>query len=296
MITMSNQIEIRHIRYFLAVATELHFRKAAETLFISQPGLTRQIKQMEDSLGYQLFERNNKSVQLTDTGVYLKNELELMLNNLEKTFAHGKLIDEGVLGHLKIGYVGSAMQKIIPDLLVKLRAKNAQIQFDIEEMYNHVQIENLLNQQIDVGFVRLNRVPKGLEMIKVLEENFVLVLPYDHPINEANFVDLSQFKDESFIFFKPSFSQGYFETITQIFDDYNFYPKIVHNSVNANTIFNLVAHNFGVSIIPKSLQADYSNAIKFIELKNISQRTILSLVYNKQNRNPLLYTVLEFFK
>ena len=116
---MSYQIELRHIRYFLAVAEELHFRKAAEKLFISQPGLSRQIKILEAELGVVLFERHNRKVVLTEVGAYLKDELSAQLQTLSHTIANAKLIQEGKKGALKIGYVGSAMQEVIPNLLLK---------------------------------------------------------------------------------------------------------------------------------------------------------------------------------
>src|SRR5210317_1288635 len=111
---MSNQIELRHLRYFSAVAEELHFRKAADRLFISQPGLSRQIKQMEQELGLELFERSNKKVYLTKAGKYLQHEVELILKNLDHTFSHTRLIDQGKEGEISFGYVGSAMQNVIP--------------------------------------------------------------------------------------------------------------------------------------------------------------------------------------
>ena len=115
---MSYQIELRHLRYFLAVAEELHFRKAAEKLFISQPGLSRQIKLIEEELGVILFERHNRKVVLTKVGAYLKGEFELQLKTLSHTLENAKLLHDGKKGALKIGYVGSAMQDVIPNLLI----------------------------------------------------------------------------------------------------------------------------------------------------------------------------------
>ena len=159
---MSNQIEHRHLRYFLAVAEELHFRKAAEKLFISQPGLSRQIKQMEQDLGVTLFERNNRRVALTKTGNYLQKELQINLKNLEDILAHSKLIHHGKEGHLTLGFVGSAMLQIIPAILKQFNSKFPKVMFKLEEMDNQKQIEGLLSQEIDVGFVRLERVPRSL--------------------------------------------------------------------------------------------------------------------------------------
>ena len=290
---MSNQIEHRHLRYFLAVAEELHFRKAAEKLFISQPGLSRQIKQMEQDLGVTLFERNNRRVALTKTGDYLQKELQINLKNLEDILTHSKLIHHGKEGHLTLGFVGSAMLQIIPAILKQFNSKFPKVMFKLEEMDNQKQIEGLLSQEIDVGFVRLERVPRSLEIHTVLKETFCLVLPKNHPVNKLNFKNLSQFKDSPFILFDPEYSASYYEKVMQIFDGCGFAPIISHNTIHASSIYKLVENNLGVSIVPKSLQFGYDMNVKFIELDAIPQRAFLSIAWSKNNRNPMLQNILR---
>jgi DNA-binding transcriptional LysR family regulator len=290
---MSNQIEYRHLRYFLALAEELHFRKAAEKLFISQPGLSRQIKQMENDLGVTLFERHNRKVALTSTGKYLQKELQMNLKNLKDILDHSKLIEQGKEGHLKLGFVGSAMLQIIPTILKQFNSKFPKVMFNLEEMDNQKQIEGLLSQDIDVGFVRLERVPRSLEIHTVLKETFCLVLPKNHPVNKSNFKNLSQFKDSPFILFDPQYSASYYEKVMQIFDGCGFAPIISHNTIHASSIYKLVENNLGVSIVPKSLQFGYNMNVKFIELDAIPQRAFLSVAWSKNNRNPMLKNILH---
>ncbi|MBJ7880747.1 LysR family transcriptional regulator [Gelidibacter salicanalis] len=290
---MSNQIEFRHLRYFLAVAEDLHFRKAAERLHISQPGLSRQIKQMEDDLGIQLFQRHNRKVRLTHVGEYLKFEITKNLKNLNQIINHAKLLQNGKEGSLTIGYVGSAIQRVIPELLLKFKERSPNINFVLKEMDNQKQVENLLLQNIDLGFIRLERVPIGLSIRSVLIETFCLVLPHDHPIDSSNFKSLSQFKDEFFILFDPKFSPSYYEKVMRIFDDNGFTPKVSHSTIHANSIFKLIENNFGLSIVPKSLQLPYYENVKFIELVDTPQRTTLSVVWDKKNTNPILGDFLE---
>ena len=290
---MSNRIELRHLKYFLAVSEDLHFRKAAERLYISQPGLSRQIKQMEKELGFPLFERTNKKVLLTKPGEYLKKEIHLLLKNLDDIMTHAQYLHEGVVGEIKFGYVGSAMQNVLPNLLLNIREKNKNIHFNLKEMENPDQIDALLEKEIDLGFVRLKRVPRGLNIHPVFEDTFSLVLPKDHVINESNFKNLSQLKKEDFILFEQSYSPDYFDQVMRIFKDSGFLPTISHNTVHASTIFKLVENNFGVSIVPSALQKGYSGNIKFIEMNKIKQRTVLSVAWNTANRNPILDRVLE---
>ena len=290
---MLHQIELRHIKYFLAVAEDLHFRKAAERLYISQPGLSRQIKQMEDDLGVQLFERNNRKVALTAAGTYLKQELTIVTKNLEEVLQHAKLLEEGKEGSVKLGYVGSAMQNVIPELLIKFRETHPTIRFSLTEMDNTGQVKALLNKDIDVGFVRLNQVPEGLELRPVLNDTFTLVLPANHPVDAANFGSLAQLKNEDFILFEKNYSPVYYERVLSVFEHAGFSPKVSHYTVHANTIFRLVENHFGVSIIPTSLKEGYNMNVKFIELTDIPIRAVLSVVWNKKNRNPTLGKILE---
>ena len=285
---MSNQIELRHYKYFLALAKDLHFRKAAERLYISQPGLSRQIKQMETDLGISLFERHNRKVELTKAGLYLQKELTNTFNRLDDIITQAKLLHDGMDGNLKLGYVGSAMQKVIPELLLKYKNKHPHVLFSLNEMDNNKQIQALLNQEIDVGFVRMERVPRGINIQSVFEDTFSLVLPKDHPLEKANFKDLIQLKDESFILFDSSYSESYHEKVMQIFDYSQFAPLITHYTVNASSIFRLVENKFGVAIVPTSLKLGYDMGIKFIELNKIPQRTTLRMVWNNMNTNPIL--------
>lgn len=291
---MSNQIEIRHLKYFLAVAEELHFRKAADRLFISQPGLSRQIKQLEDDLNVTLFERDNRNVTLTKAGEYLQKEVGINLKVLDTILKNTKRIHEGIDGNLNFGYVGSAMLNIIPDLLVQIRNEYPKIHFNLKEMDNQKQLDNLQTQEIDIGFVRLERAPNDLNILPILEDTFSLVLPKSHPLNSTNFKDLSQLKEEPFIMFDASYSPNYHQKIMQIFDHYGFTPIVSHRTVHASSIYQLVEHNFGISIVPSSLQIGSTNKVKFIELKSIPQRTILSAVWSKTNRNPILTKALQF--
>jgi len=285
---MSYQLELRHFKYFMAVAEELHYRKAAERLFISQPGLSRQIKQMEEILDAQLFIRNKKKVSLTPAGDYLKGEVEFILNHLELTKKQLKLINLGSSGGLRIGFLGSAMQHVVPKLLVRLKELFPNIRTSLDELSNHAQVNAVLKDKLDLGFVRLARVPSELEIKAVFEDTFSIVLHQDHYLNMNSFKGMEQLKEESFILFSQDYSPLYFDKVMSICEDAGFTPKVSHKSVHAQTIFTLVENNLGIAIIPTSLQYGFDLNVKFIELKKIKQRAQLSVIWKKDNRNPVL--------
>ncbi|MDR7131037.1 DNA-binding transcriptional LysR family regulator [Algoriphagus sp. 4150] len=285
-------MELRHLSYFKAVAEELNFRKAAERLFISQPGLSRQIKQLEEILKVKLFERDQKHVELTTAGIFLKGEVDFVLNHLELTGSQLKLISEGKIGELRIGFLGSASNQVLPDLLAKLNANQPLVSTSLEELSNAVQVEMIEKDKLDLGFVRLASVPGDLEMKVVLKDSFSLVVPKDHPIHQDDFVSVSQFKDESFVLFSSDYSNLYYEQIIGICRDAGFSPKIRHKSVHALTIFKLVENEMGVAIVPTSLKEGYELNVRFMEIPNIRQFTELSAIWKAGNRNPALKQVL----
>lgn len=290
---MSYQLELRHFNYFLAVAEELHFRKAAEKLFISQPGLSRQIKQMEEILDTSLFIRDKKKVTLTTAGVYLKGEVEYLLNHLELTQKQLKTIGEGNLGEVRIGFLGSAMQEVIPKLLLQLKETSSGIKTSLEEFSNHAQVDAILKDKLDIGFVRLARVPKGIQIAPVHEDSFSVVLPKNHNLNNKNFKHMGQLKNEDFILFAQEYSPLYYDTVMSICEDSDFSPKISHKSVHAQTIFKLVENSLGIAIVPTSLQHGFQMNVKFIELKKIPQKAVLSVIWKEDNRNPALQNCMD---
>ncbi|MGY6521203.1 MAG: LysR family transcriptional regulator [Mongoliitalea sp.] len=287
-------IELRHLEYFRAVAEELNFGRAAERLFISQPGLSRQIKQMEEKLGVQLFERTKRKVALTAAGLFLKAEVDYIFNHLELTKTQLKEIATGNIGELRVGFLGSAAHTVLPELLVKISQSYSRIQTSLEELSNAMQIEMLEKDKLDLGFVRLARVPDSLQMKLVHQDTFSVVLPKDHPMSSDDFKHVGQLKDENFILFSQDYSSIYYDKIMSICEDRGFSPKITHKSVHALTIFKLVEAGLGLAIVPTSLKQGYDLKVRFIELDKIKQKTELYAVWKKGNRNPAVSRVLDF--
>ena len=290
---MSYNIELRHLRYFEALAEELHFRKAAEKLFISQPGLSRQIKILEEEIGVQLLKRNKKNVALTTAGEYFIQETEFILNHLSHAIAQARSIQSGNEGEIRIGFVGSAMQVVIPQLIIKLSQHFPRITTSLDELSNDQQINHLIHDKLDIGFIRKSSVPDGITQKVISAETFSLVLPHDHHIGVENFKSVSQFKNEAFILFERKYSPEYFSIVMSIFEDKGFRPNISHKSVHASTIYRLVENGLGIAIVPSSLTFGFDMNIKFIELDKIRQRTNLYICWKDENRNPALPPLLS---
>jgi len=185
------------------------------------------------------------------------------------------------------------MQTVIPELLVKANVQYPLIQFSLEEMSNYLQVDAIEKDELDLGFVRLSRVPKGLKMKTVYKDTFSLVLPEDHPLTVDSFKNIAQVSDEKFILFSSKYSPLYYDKIISICEDRGFIPNVSHRSVHAQTIFKLVESKLGVAIVPSSLQHGFDFKVKFLKIPKIKQKAILSVIWKENNRNPSLQKIID---
>lgn len=293
MISIANQLELRQLHYFSTLAKELHYRKAAELLFISQSALSQQIKQLENVLGLLLFDRSNKKVVLTEAGLLFYRDVQQIMGKVDHALTNLKHYKDGHTGQISIGFVASAMASILPDLLKAFHTDCPKIKFQLDELNNADQLKALELEQLDIGFMRSNHLPSGFRSHQVKTETFSVVLPSKHPISASNFVDVGALRDEHFILLPNEKSPLYYQQILDLCADQGFMPKVAHRSIHAPTIFRLVENGMGLSIIPSSLAVSENPNIKFIELAQIPQRTKLYAVWKADNSNPALPFFLE---
>lgn len=286
-------MELKQLQYFLAVAEELHFNKAAEKLCIAQPPLSRQIQQLEKEVGAKLFERNKRNVRLTAAGEYLKKEAGQLFEHINIINKQICLIDQGIRGQLRIGYVGAVMYSLLPRVLKKLRTQYPDISTVLSEMGNETQIAALKSGQIDIGFVR---TPMELEHIMVrpiCRETFSIIISSDHPLGAQDHIELSDLAAEPFICFSRDCAPGMVDRIIGICNRAGFSPNKIHESSQINTILRLVESNLGYSIVPSSVCFGYNLKIKYFELTGIPDRAEISLIYNPAFITPLVQNAIQ---
>lgn len=286
-------MEFRQLQYFLGVASELHFSRAAEKLFIAQPALSRQIQQLEENLGVLLFERNKRNVKLTPAGEYLKGEATQLLSQVEHIRNRTQLIHKGEEGEIKIGHPGSAIYSVIPPILTNLRLHFPQIKAKLSEVLENDLFGNLKNYQLDVAFIREPFINKNVISKVIFEEHFALVLPENHWISQENFTSLAQVKYEPFVLPPRYAGSAYYDLLVRMCEREGFMPNISHESNFGATILRLVEHNLGVSLMPISYKFSSAMRVKFIELTDIPERTHLSIAWRKNDTNPVLLNFLK---
>lgn len=286
-------MELRQLKYFITLAHELHFNRAAEKLFIVQPALTKQIKDLEEELGVLLFERTKRSVKLTPAGEFFRSRVENIIQQLEEAKNHVRWVEDGSKGELRIGYVGSCIHTFLPDLLSSLHEKYPHVQTYLNEMTSNSQLSAIQKGELDIAFLRNPPSDRNFGKKLVFSETFSLVLPKNHLVSEENFKNIAQLSDENFILPTRTDGELYYQVQTSICEDAGFSPKIAHETVHGHTVLKLVDHHLGITFLPTSFKEVTNANVKFIELKNISQRAEITALWNLSNPNPSLRRFLE---
>jgi DNA-binding transcriptional LysR family regulator len=281
-------MDLRHLNYFLVLAEELHFGRAAERLNISQPPLSRMIQQIENDLGVLLFERTKRSVMLTSAGLELLQDAKQMVLQMETVKKRLSIFGKGETGTLKIGYVGAIMHTELPKWLAVFAAKYHHINLQFEEQPNNNLLYGLNNGTLDIGFVRTRLNAEGLDEKIILNESFVAVLPQSHPLAQKRKIGIKNLKDEIFITFTRECGPTIFDSFLALCSNAGFTPHISHNASQLNSVLRLVESGFGVSILPKSTELGFKLNLKFIPLENSKETVPLIMLTRKGNLSPAL--------
>jgi DNA-binding transcriptional LysR family regulator len=289
-------MELRHLLYFKTVAEELHFRNAALKLFISQPPLSRQIKELEDELGVLLFTRKNKRVNLTDAGKYFKEEVDAIFARLEESKSIVQQIHKSESGELKIGYISSVYQSHLADVLMAMRDVFPHIKTNLFEIPTLTQIKALEQGTLDVGILRAPVHSNQLKVQTLFFDPFMVVIPKAVSKFAARNELVAYLKSSPFIFFNKDFAPGYNDKLVEICGRMGFSPEIVHEANNVHSILQLIEAGLGVSILPYSLKQQYSYLkVSFIELEDIPVNTEVVLAYKKTNKSAALRWFIEHY-
>lgn len=283
-----NDVELRHLRYFLAVAEELHFGRAAEKLHMAQPPLSQQIRQLEAWIGFPLFERNSRSVKLTPAGTELHKRLRQTLAKLENDVRSTRQVGQGLRGALDVGFIGTSILTAIPQLLSRYRQQFPEVQLRLHELYTSSLVQGLEDGSIDVGFLRDGGPVAGLCTIPVLSEPFVAMLPAKHPLARRKSIPVSLLKKEPFVFFPQSVGATAWQRTVAICEEHGFRPDVVQEAPQWITITRLVAAGIGVTIAPHCVCQIATSGVVAVELKDVQARSYIELAFRENSTCAVL--------
>jgi len=274
-------MNFRKFECFLALADELHFGRAAEKLFMAQPPLSRAIKELEKEMQVKLFIRHSRKVELTDEGIFLRDEVRSLFARMEQVREEIRHLSRGPIKQLRVGYVASAMHSILPGVLNALK-KELDIHIVLIELKNREHVDALRAGQIDIGFLRNGAENKDLVSARVFTETFSLILPLGHPFAQKNKISISKMAEEPFISLNYYCVPVLGDAVRSICRQAGFSPMVAHETSEINSIARLVESGMGYSIIPTSMRTAYNGNVKFIELDQYQERAHLFLTYKKE--------------
>ncbi|MFD1210567.1 LysR family transcriptional regulator [Arthrobacter sp. GCM10027362] len=247
-------MEIRQLRYFLVVADELHFARAAERLHITQPPLTVAIQRLERELGVQLFDRTTRRVSLTAAGQTFRDRVQRAVADLDDAARDVAEVAAGRSGKLSIGFVSSASYTTIPEAIRAFREQRPRVSLVLRPLTSGEQIEQLLDGELDLGLIRDPSYVPGLRTELLSTEDLVAVLPDAHPLARAAEVRPEMLEGEPMVLFPYRLMPGFVSRVLGLFDPLQTPPHVVQQAIHQETVLGLVAAGLGISVLPESVR------------------------------------------
>ncbi len=247
-------MEFRHLRYFLVLAEELHFGRAAQRLAITQPPLSLNIQQLEASVGAQLFTRNSRGVQLTAAGQAFVPAARSLLDQAGMAAREAREVSQGMLGSLQIGFAGTVLYRGLPQILQGFAVDHPKLRLVLRELSSSDQLIDLMHERLDIGFVHTTRVPAGFSQILVSNQPFVACLPADHALAKRKRLSLARLQGEPFAVVSRAVSPDYHERILGLCADAGFSPEIRFELRHWLSVVSIVSQGLGCALVPAALQ------------------------------------------
>ena len=285
-------MELRQLQYFVAVAEELHFRRAAARLHLSQPPLSQQLRRLEDELGVLLLERTRRRVELTAAGASFLRDARAILAELDGAVATARRIGEGKVGRLRVGFVGSALFSVVPDVVQRFRAARPDVELELRERSTVEQLRALAAGTLDLGFVRPPVDVEGVRVETLLREPLLAALPDGHPLARLRRVPLQRLAREPFVLFPREQAPGFHDELIGALTAAGGLPRVVQQAPEMQTIVGLVAAGIGVSLVPASVRRLALGGVTYRPVSKGSQAE-LAAISRPDDPSPLVRAFLD---
>ncbi|MGC8508974.1 MAG: LysR substrate-binding domain-containing protein [Thiomonas sp.] len=281
-------MELRQLRYFITIAEQGSFSRAAERLHVSQPPLSTQIKALEDELGARLLERSNRGVALTPSGAAFFEDIRSVLAQLEHAVGRVRQCERGDVGTLSIGFVSIADFGILPPTLKSFRAHYPQVDVQLHELTTDAQIRELRAAELDLGIGLAPVDEPGLTFTSLLHEPLILAAPTAHPaVQSSGAVDLHALAKEPFIVPPRNIGPGLYDLTLSLCQAAGFAPRITQHARQMQTVIGLVSCGMGVALVPASLRHLKRAGVQYRPLLGKPSTIELGILQPIQTPNPL---------
>lgn len=288
-------MELRHFRYFVAVAEELHFGRAAERLHMAQQPLSRQIRHLESELDVLLFQRTKRTIRLTEAGKAFWEEAQKTLRQAEQAIAVAQRVDRGEAGSLQIGFTGPILNSVLPTIVRQFKARYPDIQLELNRLSTMEQIDALLNRNIQVGLLHPPIDAPSLAQEVIYREPLIVALPEGHPLSKdvSQSVSVEALANEPFILFPRQVGPALYDAIIGFCQQSGFSPTVVQEAFPQQTILGLVASGLGISLIHASVECVQQRGVVTRPLEETTPQLESAIVWSPGMPHPALFKLLE---
>jgi DNA-binding transcriptional LysR family regulator len=282
-------MELRQIRSFLSIAETLHFSRTAALIHLSQPALSLQIRALEEEVGVKLLERDRRKTTLTAAGVAFRNDATAALLRIEQAVRSARMAAAGKLGLIRIGFISTAGNEIVPGIVRGFRESNPRVEFSLRNVLTIDQIQMLDTGSLDIGFLRL---PIGehpeLEVVAIHREPFVVVVPRSHKLAKRTKVRLRELSGEDFVMYERAYAPGFYDLLFSMLRDAGVVPNISQSAGQMPTLISLVDAGMGISILPASTVRHSGASVIACEIADSIPRSEIGIAVNRGNRTPII--------
>jgi DNA-binding transcriptional LysR family regulator len=291
-------MELRHLRYFVAVAEELNVRQAAARLHLSQPPLSRQIHDLEDEVGTKLFVRSKSGMRLTEAGGTFLKEARSILAQSQRAVQLAQAASRGEAGHLEIAYAVEGFEPVLLRVIRLFRQLFPMVEFGIRELPYHQQVQELINQRIDIGCVtiRFPELESDLVFECVRKAPFLVALPPEHPLAKQRRLRLSALANEKFISIRRT-APAYHSLFVSLCRSAGFMPEIAREEADgALSLLGLVSAGFGVALVPETFQQILPVEVEFRPFRPSIPTFDFHIAWRRDNQSSVLLAFLEMLR
>ncbi len=287
-------MELRHLHYFMAVAEELHFGRAARRLHISQPPLSQQIRELEQELGVRLFERTSRSVRLTEAGSVFYQQAGQVFTQLERAVSLAQAVERGESGRLRVGFCAPAMEGTLPFGLREFGKRYPDVRLELLEARTPELLDALRRERIDVGFVRLYREqPDGLESELFFREPYLLAVPEGHRLDGAESVGLAQLDGEPLLLVPQQEHPKLYAAFLLAFENAGVQPRIVRQVAGKQTMAALTVAGEGLCFLPASMRSVARQGLRLLSIADALPQVEVFMAWHKGAASALVGRFVE---
>jgi DNA-binding transcriptional LysR family regulator len=284
-------MELRHLRYFVAVGEEQHYGRAAERLHVAQPALSRQIQDLESEIGFQLFDRLPRGVRLSAAGKTFLEEARLILQHVNEATIHAGRVARGLAGTLRVGFTESASwHGVVPDSFRQFRQGQPAAELQLSPLSSLDQVQAVRSGRLDAGYVfNMPKADPELDQVQVASQRLVLAAPKGNPLTKLKSLRLRDLTDADFVWFPRRQSPAYYDRLMQACSRGGLKaPRIVQEAADQATLLSLVACRLGVAFVSDATRWRCPKDVALRPVVDMHLPISFSLIWRKDNASPLL--------